>query len=103
MLLGGLKESQQNVINMRDIQYSSFMVILEYLYTQKAYLPDQVNLLEVLSLANLYILEDLKSQIIKEVKKILSAENVEGVKSIAHSLNMPDLMAICTEFSNKSI
>jgi hypothetical protein len=98
MLMGGLKESQQSSIALRDIQYSSFMVILEFLYTQKINLPEQVNLLEIMSLANLYILEDLKIQLVKEIKRFLAADNVEEVKQIAQVLNLEDLYTMCIEF-----
>lgn len=102
MLLGGLKESQQKTIVIQQIQLSTFLIILEYLYTDQLTVEDYVdiNISELLSFCSLYILPGLKACLEMEMRKFVYISNVNEMMLLAKENDLHQLLLYCNEFLN---
>jgi len=77
MLSVGMKESQEQVITVQDVQPSIFRAMLHFIYTDelgKFESPDQV--VELMVAANKYGLERLKRLCEKQLVQVIDLDNV---------------------------
>nr|CCA15086.1 RCC1 and BTB domaincontaining protein putative [Albugo laibachii Nc14] len=103
MLGGRMIEGSLSEINIPDYSPEVFQVFLEYLYTDEVASiqttePDAVFLLELLALADQYLVQRLCSMCERIILKRLSLENVVLVLQNAHFRNTPLLKKRCVEF-----
>jgi len=100
--MSGLKESQQKEVVLHDIQYSTFLTVQMFLYSSKLEFNGAENMEELLSVATLYMLEDLKALCGEEIKKFVGTDNVHDVMRQAQLYDVPKLTQFCRKFMNES-
>lgn len=75
MFRGNMAESVSNLIELPDCDYESLLEFFRYLYSDEAYLSG-TNVLQVLYLANKYIVPSLVDKCTEYLQKSLNANNV---------------------------
>lgn len=100
LLSGGLAESSQNEIELKEVPLEPFKAILRYLYTGRLLLNDfsMNEIIGMFQLADLYGFESLKERLLVYLKRIISVDNCWDILEAAylHSLQ-PMLVNQCME------
>lgn len=81
MLNGPMRESNDSVVNIEDTTYECFKAFLEYLYTDNVEALNQFDVeinfaLDLLSLADQYLIEPLKSKCEEVLPKNITIDDV---------------------------
>lgn len=101
MFLNGMKESTQEVIEIQDWSYSSYLYMIEYLYTGQIESFNPGVAQEVLGLADAYAIENLKS--LCENTLIHSVDtNVIDLLIDAHRFDAQELKKNCMNYIIKN-
>ncbi|CAL1681427.1 unnamed protein product [Lasius platythorax] len=87
-------EKDQSVIEHHDYSYIVYKSFLKYLYTGVISLPMQ-ELLELLDLAIVYCETKLERCCIQEIKRGISIQNIDFLRSIADKHKKEDLKIFC--------
>ncbi|KOC71172.1 BTB/POZ domain-containing protein 9 [Habropoda laboriosa] len=97
LLFGGLKESTQREIELKDANLVGFKGLLEYIYTGRMSLTNQREevVLDILGLAHLYGFSELEASISDYLKEILDIKNVCLIFDAA--LRLEFLTRVCHE------
>ena len=103
MLNGPMKESESSVITLSHVSYNSFIILLEYFYTETVKIfkenpIDQKLVLELLILADQYLVNDLKLQCEVVLSTCLDVERVCKVLEIADIHRSIILRKKCMEY-----
>ncbi|KAJ8670742.1 hypothetical protein QAD02_002001 [Eretmocerus hayati] len=103
LLFGGLKESTQNEIELKEPTLPAFKGLLRYIYTGHMSLANQREevILDILGLAHEYGFEDLEAAISDYLKEILNVKNVCIIFDAACLYRLEFLMEVCYEFMDK--
>ena len=103
MLEGPMKESAASTITIHDASYAGFMGLLEYLYTESVGIlsgerVDSKAALELLCLADQYLIPDLKAQCEVAILACVQADNVCQLLELADIRRTPLLRKECMEY-----
>ena len=79
MFLNGMKESTQTEIVVQDWSYNSYLLMMEYLYTGSIINLSQKVALDLLGLADSYILDSLKFLCENTLMQNVDNDNVVSV------------------------
>jgi speckle-type POZ protein len=99
LCLGGLRESRQNQIRIRDTPSLAFKTVLEFLYT-KEFDEEQLgeSIVEVLITANKFGCDKLKEQLELVIATNLTVENVSSLFVVADQHYASELKQHCYTF-----
>jgi len=97
LLSGGFKESKEEIISLPDVNFSAFVSMLEFIYTDSVELQDD-SAVELFSLANEYSLDRLKALCEEFIEKGIEVDNVAWLFEIADRYNAKQLKAFCMYF-----
>ncbi|CAK9800523.1 BTB/POZ domain-containing protein 9 [Anthophora plagiata] len=100
LLFGGLKESTQCEIELKDANLVGFKGLLEYIYTGRMSLANQREevILDILGLAHLYGFSELEASISDYLKEILNVKNVCLIFDAALLYRLEFLTRVCREY-----
>ncbi|XP_041126419.1 AP2-interacting clathrin-endocytosis protein isoform X2 [Polyodon spathula] len=111
MLSGSWSESSQEHITLQGVDHAEMAVMLHFIYGAVVDLPEGADVCQVLSVADMYGLEDLKEVVVFVLKRDYCRffqKPVVGVQqsvleclSIAHSLGLESLYASCARWVAK--
>lgn len=107
MFTAGFKESTQRgccEIEIPNCSYSIFLAMMEYIYTGNL-IPIDVTApngidraVELLSLADLFILDHLKQECEQLLQPVVNSETLEYLTQVAQNTNAGQLRAICSHY-----
>lgn len=103
LLYGGMKESQQNEIELKGTPLSAFKILLKYIYTgymTLANLKEEV-ILDILGLAHLYGFQELETAISDYLKAVLTIRNVCIIYDMANLFQLMSLAGVCCSYIDK--
>jgi hypothetical protein len=98
---GGMRESDKNVFEVVDYSYESFRRMIEYVYTNTIRDIDSVDheeVMELLMLANEYVLSDMKAFCEHAAKLKLNNENVCSFFLLSEQHNADALLKECQTY-----
>ena len=103
MLDGPMRESQQSEIVLHEQTYDVYMALLEYLYTDivEGLDPQHVRLefaLDLLAVADQYLLDPLKRMCEKAIHKSIDVDNVAYMLATADTRQAHELRKRCFDF-----
>lgn len=102
MLLGKLRESSQTVIEIEDMDYQPFKIILEYIYAQTADPSDFADsILDVITAASRFGVDGLVRLLEGVIAHNLDADNVDSILELAESHGFHWLHQACQRFLDK--
>jgi len=101
LLMGGLKESRQEYIELQHVREPTFMAVMEFMYTSELNFEYDATLEELLSLANEYMLDDMRLRCAEELKKLMRedgrTEVIEHALYLAKFYTLQPLEMSCVE------
>lgn len=92
------KESEDNVVDLKQISTVAFKLILEYIYTGKLKAETEQDSLEVLELSKLYLLHDLEIMVAEKIKSSLTMLNVFAIMRSAQNIQLEYICLSCYKF-----
>lgn len=103
MLDGSMRESQEGEIPMPGVQYNVFLAFLEFLYTDEVSGFDAQSVpmdfaLDLLSLADQYLVEALKRKCEMAIQRSITVENVSFMLATSDARRALELRRRCFEF-----
>ncbi|XP_001605281.2 BTB/POZ domain-containing protein 9 [Nasonia vitripennis] len=103
LLFGGLRESTQSEIELKEPTLPAFKGLLKYIYTGHMSLANQREevILDILGLAHQYGFVELEAAISDYLKEILNIKNVCIIFDAARLYRLEFLMKVCYEFMDK--
>ncbi|CAL4127413.1 unnamed protein product [Meganyctiphanes norvegica] len=104
LLFGGLRETHQEEIEIKDANLTAFKVLLKYIYTGYVSLGSEKEetVLEILSLAHQYGFEELESSICDYLKDSLRIHNICIIYDMSSLYNLVNLKCFCEDFVDKN-
>ncbi|XP_042206116.1 BTB/POZ domain-containing protein 9-like isoform X2 [Homarus americanus] len=104
LLFGGLRESHQAEVEIKDTNLTAFKVLLKYIYTGWVSLSSEKEetVLEILGLAHQYGFEDLESAVCDYLKDALCIANICVIYDMASLYNLTNLKTVCEDFMDKN-
>ena len=104
MLFGGMKESKQDRIELKDTKLEAFKHLLKYIYTGHMSLGNlsEELILDVLGLAHQYGFDNLQTAISGYLRAVLSISNVCLIYDTAALYNLSDLIVSCALFMDRN-
>ncbi|KAL7306296.1 hypothetical protein TKK_0001726 [Trichogramma kaykai] len=103
LLYGGLRETTQSEINLKETTLPAFKGLFKYIYTghmSLSNLQEEV-ILDILGLAHQYNFIELEAAISDYLKEILNTKNVCTIFDAARLYNLEFLIKFCYEFMDK--
>ncbi|XP_028968051.1 uncharacterized protein LOC114828367 [Galendromus occidentalis] len=103
LLQGGMMESDQEEVELKDVPARGFKAVLKYIYTAQLELKsmDVETILEVLSLADLYGLEKMRTSLCEYLEETMSADNVLLICESIEPLSFKHLHEVCVHFMDQ--
>lgn len=103
MLYNGFQESHQKRVALHETNSTAFRAILQYMYTSKIDFAEvELDiLLEYLSLAHRYDLNQLMNAISEYFKEVVKNENLCSILNAAYFFQFKDLIEFCMQYSDK--
>ncbi|XP_003489942.1 BTB/POZ domain-containing protein 9 isoform X1 [Bombus impatiens] len=103
LLFGGLKESTQHEIELKDANLTGFKGLLEYIYTGRMSFTDRREevVLDILGLAHLYGFSELEASISDYLREILNIKNVCLIFGAALLYRLEFLTKVCHEYMDE--
>lgn len=102
MLLGGMKESKSSVIEIPDWTYSSYLNMIEFLYSGSVSNFTPTAALELIGLADAYNLDTLKRLCENTLIYSVDTENVCELLVHAHRYGAIELKTFCMNYIIKN-
>ncbi|KYQ88433.1 hypothetical protein DLAC_11137 [Tieghemostelium lacteum] len=97
MIMSGMEESRKDTIEIHDHSYPVFMALLTWIYTGQLYFQN-VNILQLISISDQYMITEIKQKCSKALIKYLSFDqhgckknNIDQFKTIADSYDLKEL------------
>nr|XP_033340113.1 BTB/POZ domain-containing protein 9 isoform X1 [Megalopta genalis] len=103
LLFGGLKESTQREIELKDANLASFKGLFEYIYTGRMSLTDRREevILDILGLAHLYGFLELETSVSDYLREILNIKNACLIFNAAFFYQIECLTRVYQEYMDK--
>ena len=99
LLLGNLKESQMDVIEVTDMSHKAFMAILKYMYSHQVEISEiEDEIIDVLLIANKYGIESLSDYLESIVAANIQDDNVDSLTQLADAYNFTIIKSGCAAF-----
>jgi ankyrin repeat protein len=99
LLMGGLVESQSDLIVISDVAFEPFKVVIKYLYTLSLDLEDAGEYItDIFMVASKYSIVALRTQVEAIISYNLSIENAASLLLLAESHNAATLLKTCAKF-----
>ncbi|XP_003745980.1 BTB/POZ domain-containing protein 9-like [Galendromus occidentalis] len=100
---GGMMESDQEEVELKDVPARGFKAVLKYIYTAQLELKsmDVETILEVLSVADLYGLQKMRTSLCEYLEEIMSADNVLLICESIEPLSLKHLHEVCVHFMDQ--
>lgn len=98
---GGMRESEENVFEVQDYSYETFRRMIEYIYTntiRDIEGVDHKEVMELLTLANEYVLSDMKAFCEHAAKLKLNNDNVCSFFLLSEEHNAEVLLKECQNY-----
>lgn len=104
LLFGGLRESSQHEIELKDTNVAAFKLLLRYIYTGRISLTNikDESVLDVLGLAHKYGFVELESALSEYLKAILNSKNVCTIFGASHLFCLSQLTQFCLEYADRN-
>ncbi|XP_076652574.1 BTB (POZ) domain containing 9 [Halictus rubicundus] len=103
LLFGGLKESTQQEIELKDANLAAFKCLFEYIYTGRISLTDKREemVLDILGLAHLYGFSELETSISDYLREIVNIKNVCLIFDAALLYRIECLTRVCQGYMER--
>ncbi|XP_023209936.1 BTB/POZ domain-containing protein 9-like, partial [Centruroides sculpturatus] len=103
LLYGGMRESSQDVIELKGTSLVAFKILLRYIYTGRMTLTNlkEDMILDILGLAHQYGFVELETSISEYLKAILNIRNVCMIYDTANLFHLSSLAEVCCCFVDK--
>lgn len=103
LLYGGMRESSECEVELKDTNVAAFKVLLRYIYTGKISLTNikEDLILEILGLAHIYGFNELEESISEYLKAVLNPRNLCTIFGASHLFCLASLTEFCLEFADK--
>ncbi|KAJ9578309.1 hypothetical protein L9F63_005475, partial [Diploptera punctata] len=103
LLFGGMRESQQQEIELKGTSLGAFKGLLKYIYTGHMSLANQKEdiILDILGLAHQYGFVDLEASISDYLREILQIRNVCIIFDAARLYQLQFLTRVCCSFMDR--
>uniref|UniRef100_A0A6A7FRB5 BTB/POZ domain-containing protein 9-like isoform X2 n=2 Tax=Hirondellea gigas TaxID=1518452 RepID=A0A6A7FRB5_9CRUS len=104
MMFGGLQESHQDEVEIKDANLTAFKVLLKYIYKGFIALHSEKEetVLEILALSHQYGFEELEGSVCDYLKDTLSVSNFCLIYDLTLLYCLSDLRAVCEDFLDKN-
>ncbi|GAM27373.1 hypothetical protein SAMD00019534_105480 [Acytostelium subglobosum LB1] len=99
MITSGMKETVEDIIHVPDTTYDAFRAIVHYLYTGQLRFR-QIDLLELLSLSDRYLIKEVKEQCAKYLVHVANKANMDQMRHLADTYNIDELKAKVATFED---
>ncbi|KAF2359514.1 BTB/POZ domain [Trinorchestia longiramus] len=104
MMFGGLQESHQAEVEIKDANLTAFKILLKYIY--KGYIAlhneKEETVHEILALSHQYGFEELEGAVCEYLKETLSVNNFCIIYDLALLYCLNGLRAVCEDFLDKN-
>jgi hypothetical protein len=98
LLTGGLAESQEKIVPVKEIEPAVFKSLIEFCYTDDVYELSAETIMDLLTASRLYGLERLQGIVESVIGYSLDAENVAGILSLSILYSLTRLGKACKFF-----
>lgn len=98
MLTAGMRESYNESIEIPDISYRVFLKLLEFIYTDHLEIK-QGTAEEILTVANMFLLERLKNLCEDSLSETICIENIVELLVLADRHQATELKKVCVDFA----
>ncbi|XP_028968050.1 BTB/POZ domain-containing protein 9-like [Galendromus occidentalis] len=100
---GGMMESNLEEVELKDVTARGFNAVLKYIYTARWELKsmDVETILEVLSVADLYGLQKMRTSLCEYLEEIMSTDNVLLICDSLEPLSLKHLHEVCAHFMDQ--
>jgi BTB/POZ domain-containing protein 9 len=100
MFFGGMKESKENTVELKETPVQAFKILLEYIYTGKMLLKEMKTdlVFDILGLVHKYGFTELEHNVSEYLKEICKPENVCNIFCASQMYSMRSLAAHCLDF-----
>ena len=104
MMNGPMRESYENIIEIKDCSYDVFLSFLEFLYTENviklnSFEVEHIN--ELYSVADMYIVDQLKQHCIWALIKQIKMKNICKMLSESYKWGIFEVKLKCIDFTLK--
>lgn len=93
----GMLESHTRTVTLTDVSRPTFLSLLEYLYTGSVTIQSQDEAIELLRIADRYLVDALKSRCERFVRTCINAKNVLQILAVADSCSLSELKQMCLD------
>lgn len=97
MFLGGMRENSEKIINIPDIDDTTFRDILEFLYTGKIIVSEN-NIVPLITAAEKFQITDLKEVCYSTFDKVANEDNIVQILLVADMWNEQALKILCKKY-----
>ena len=97
MFSSGMKESNQKVLSLQSICFTSMSLILEYFYTREIVINDE-NVLDLLNASSFLLVTSVKNACIEHLSNKLSTDNCFSVLQIAEQFGADELEKAASDY-----
>eukprot|EP01114_Cavostelium_apophysatum_P007639 TRINITY_DN19784_c0_g1_i1.p1 TRINITY_DN19784_c0_g1~~TRINITY_DN19784_c0_g1_i1.p1 ORF type:complete len:300 (+),score=70.82 TRINITY_DN19784_c0_g1_i1:245-1144(+) len=97
MFTGGMRENNEKVISIPDVDERTFREVLEFLYTGKIEIGHS-NMVPIITAAEKFQITDLKEVCYSTFDKVASEQNILQILLVADSYNEQTLKDLCKKY-----
>lgn len=97
MFTGGMRENNEKVVSIPDVDSTTFREILEFLYTGKIEINHN-NIVPIITAAEHFQITDLKDVCYSSFDKVASEQNILQILLVADSYNEQALKELCKKY-----
>jgi len=94
----GEKEKNKIIVEIKDIQPEIFYYILEFIYTCELKEIDDNSIVELLSVADRFLMQSLKNLCARQIEKFVEVSNAVEILQIGEMFNSVRLREYCEDF-----
>lgn len=104
LLFGGMRETSQSEIELKDTNVLAFKILLRYIYTGRISLTNMKDeaVLDILGLAHKYGFIELESAVSEYLKAILSTRTLCTIFGASHLYCLSQLTQFCLEYADRN-